>query len=68
VNGLNESEAAQENARANMRNAYSIHFHVWDPDAFHRLLLAALDYLQIPFAIEHFEENGTEAIAILRKR
>jgi SAM-dependent methyltransferase len=68
VNGLNEPAAAEENARANMNNAYSIHFHVWDPDAFLRFLRSAQGYLQVPFAIEHFRENGTEAIAILRKQ
>jgi SAM-dependent methyltransferase len=68
VNGLNEPAAAEENARANMHNAYSIHFHVWDPDAFHRFLRSAQGYLQVSFAIEHFRENGTEAIAILRKQ
>jgi hypothetical protein len=67
VNGLTEPAAAEHNARENMRNAYSIHFHVWDPSAFHAMLRDAADYLRIGFAIERFEENGTEAIAILRK-
>jgi hypothetical protein len=32
------------------------------------MLHAAKTHLQVTFAIEHFEENGTEAIAILRKQ
>ena len=55
-------------ARENMRNAYSIHFHVWDPAAFRDMLRSASDYLRVPFAIEHFAENGSEAISILRKK
>jgi hypothetical protein len=68
VNGLTEAASAEHNARENMRNAYSIHFHVWDPDAFRDMLHAAQLHLPIKFAIGHFEENGTEAIAILRKQ
>jgi len=68
VNGLSETVAAEENARENMSNAYSIHFHVWDPAAFRELLRSASEYLGVPFAIEHFTENGSEAIAILRKQ
>ncbi len=68
VNGLADRTAAEDNARENMCNAYSIHFHVWDPVAFREMLLAAQSYLKVPFAIEHFGVNGTEAIAILRKQ
>jgi SAM-dependent methyltransferase len=68
VNGLTETASAEHNAHENMRNAYSIHFHVWDPNAFRDMLHAAQTHLQVLFAIEHFEENGTEAIAILRKQ
>jgi SAM-dependent methyltransferase len=68
VNGLTDAACAEHNARENMRNAYSIHFHVWDPCAFRDMLHAAQTHLRDAFAIEHFEENGTEAIAILRKQ
>jgi SAM-dependent methyltransferase len=68
VNGLGDPAAAEQNARENMNNAYSIHFHVWDPATFRELLRSASDYLRVPFAIEHFAENGSEAIAILRKQ
>ena len=68
VNGLSDPGAAEQNARENMNNAYSIHFHVWDPNAFRELLRSASDYLRVPFAVEHFAENGSEAIAILRKQ
>lgn len=68
VNGLADIDAARHNAAENMRNAYSIHFHVWDPPAFRNLLCSAGAYLQIPYAIEHFQENGTEVIAVLKKQ
>jgi SAM-dependent methyltransferase len=67
VNGMSNS-IAEQNARENMHNAYSIHFHVWDPNAFRELLRSASEYLRVPFAVEHFAENGSEAIAILRKQ
>ena len=67
VNGLADPAAAEQNARENMRNAYSIHFHVWTPNSFLEMLHAAREYLGTPFTIEHFQENGTEAITILRK-
>lgn len=67
VNDLDDPTAAGLNAEENMRNAYSIHFHVWTPDAFLAMLRATRGHLGIPFVIEHFGENGTEAIAILRK-
>jgi SAM-dependent methyltransferase len=68
VNGLSDPAEAEENARANMQNAYSIHFHVWDPAAFREFLNDARGYLAQPFTIEHFQENGTEAITILRRQ
>jgi hypothetical protein len=67
VNGLADTAGAESNARENMRNAYSIHFHVWDPGAFREMLHAAQIHLRGAFAIEHFEENGTEVITVLRK-
>ncbi|HET8942069.1 MAG TPA: methyltransferase domain-containing protein [Rudaea sp.] len=67
VNGLAELAAAEKNAEENMRNAYSIHFHVWTPKSFLEMLHSAREYLGTPFTIEHFQENGTEALTILRK-
>lgn len=67
VNGLTDREAAEANARENMRTAYSIHFHVWDPDAFRGFLESAAEHVGYGFSIEHFESNGTEVIGILRR-
>lgn len=46
---------------------YSIHFHVWDIFTFHQFIIKAQDYLNNNFQIEHFEQNDTEIIVILRK-
>ena len=67
VNGLVDRDAAELNARENMRTAYSIHFHVWDPEAFRRFLENAAQYVGSGFRTEHFESNGTEVIGILRR-
>jgi SAM-dependent methyltransferase len=67
VNAIAAPEAAEHNARENMKNAYSIHFHVWDPDSWRGFLDAAGGYLGIDFAVEHFQTSGTEIISILRR-
>lgn len=67
VNGLNDPSEAKHNAEENMRNSYSIHFHVWTAESFKEMLQAARNHLQIKFVIEHFEQNGSEVIALLRK-
>lgn len=51
-----------------MEEDYSIHFHVWTPDAFGELLVHARDELAMPFEIEHVESNQHEFIAVLRRR
>jgi predicted SAM-dependent methyltransferase len=50
-----------------MEDDYSIHFHVWTPDAFTELLEHARDELALPFAIEQLQPNQHEFIAILRR-
>ena len=50
-----------------MQEDYSIHFHVWTPDAFTELLEHARDELAMPFAIEQLESNQHEFIAVLRR-
>jgi SAM-dependent methyltransferase len=51
-----------------MRINYSIHFHVWQTDSFLKFIKRAMLYLFRRFRIEHFSQNDTEAVAILRKR
>jgi 2-polyprenyl-3-methyl-5-hydroxy-6-metoxy-1,4-benzoquinol methylase len=46
---------------------YSIHFHVWDHDAFRDFIFRAEEYLQHAFRIEYFDQNDTEVIVVLRK-
>jgi predicted SAM-dependent methyltransferase len=50
-----------------MADDYSIHFHVWTPQAFTELLDHARDALGMPFAVEELQGNGFEFIAILRR-
>lgn len=46
---------------------YSIHFHVWTPQAFSELLEHARGELGMPFAIAEVLRNGIEFIVILRR-
>ncbi|MBM3270107.1 MAG: methyltransferase domain-containing protein [Candidatus Sericytochromatia bacterium] len=47
--------------------AYSIHFHVWDAAAYLEFLARARSYLAEAFEVAHFQRNGVENIAILKK-
>jgi predicted SAM-dependent methyltransferase len=58
---------AEEHAARLMQDDYSIHFHVWTPDAFTELLEHARDELAMPFSIEQLQPNQHEFIAILRR-
>ena len=51
-----------------MADDYSIHFHVWTPDAFQELLHHARDELGLPFEIAELRPNQHEFIAVLRRR
>lgn len=66
VNGMRDA-AAEENARENQRNRYSIHFHVWDEPAFRALLEQARPHVGSGYTIEAFTSNIMEIIAVLRK-
>ena len=68
VNAIADPAAAEENARANMRNNYSIHFHVWTPETFRQFLEDAGDYFQHAFSVAHLATNRTEVISVLRRR
>lgn len=51
-----------------MASNYSIHFHVWDARSFSDFLNRARSYLDDAFDIEHFSVNGSELVAVLKKR
>lgn len=51
-----------------MEMDYSIHFHVWTEIEFLELLLYCQKQLGLSFSIEHFQKNGIEFIAVLRKQ
>jgi hypothetical protein len=46
---------------------YSIHYHVWDSDAFLKFLLWVKEYFQLPFELLATFRNGEETIHILKK-
>ena len=50
-----------------MTQDYSIHFHVWDPDAFIKFLFFSKDNFNLPFEIYVTFMNGEEIIVVLRK-
>lgn len=60
-------EDAKVNAQKNLENNYSIHFHVWDCQAFSDFLNKTRAYLDGCFEILYFQQNNTEVISILRK-
>jgi 2-polyprenyl-3-methyl-5-hydroxy-6-metoxy-1,4-benzoquinol methylase len=68
VNGLGETAAAEENARINMEMGYSIHFHVWDSNAWLDFLCRAREHLGRPFEVRHFELTGPEIISVLWRK
>lgn len=67
VNGLSDPEEIEANAKENMKNKYSIHFHVWDDLSARLFFLEAIRYLDLPIRVEHFETNGSETLTILRR-
>lgn len=58
----------EAHARWLMSKNYSIHFHVWDARSFSDFLNRARSYLNDAFDIEHFSINGSEIVAVLKKR
>lgn len=68
VNGLSDPDEIDNNARTNMKNKYSIHYHVWDNLSARLFFIEAINYLNLPLRLEHFEENGSETLTILRKQ
>jgi len=67
VNAIADPAAAERNAQENLRNAYSIHFHVWDAITFRAFLDSAHVYLRTTFAVRHFQSSGSEILAILQR-
>jgi len=67
VNKIDDEDAAARNARLNIENGYSIHFHVWDGNSWLDFLCRARDYLTDRFEIRHFELSGPEMLTVLRR-
>jgi SAM-dependent methyltransferase len=67
VNKIDDAEAAEDNAQLNMKNGYSIHYHVWDGNSWLDFLVRAREYLGNDFEIRHFELSGPEIISVLRR-
>jgi SAM-dependent methyltransferase len=68
VNKQSDPVRAENQLKELMRINYSIHFHVWETSTFLKFLRRAMLYLWRRFRIEHFCQNDTEVIAVLRKK
>jgi SAM-dependent methyltransferase len=62
-----EGETLEGSVDALMARDYSIHYHVWDSDAFLQFLLFAKERFTLPFEIWVSFRNGEELIVVLRK-
>ena len=67
VNKIDDDAAAAENARRNIEQRYSIHFHVWDGNSWLEFLVRAREHLGNLFEIRHFELAAVEMISVLRR-
>jgi SAM-dependent methyltransferase len=67
VNGIADDAAAEENARQNIANGYSIHYHVWDGNSWLDFLCRARHHLGNAFEIRQFELSGPEILSVLRR-
>jgi len=47
---------------------YSIHYHVWDIATGFQFLYKTNEYLNNPFNVLHFEQNGNEIITVVQKK
>lgn len=68
VGGLEDPSEIEDLAQRLMAINYSIHYHVWDARAFSDFLNRTRSLLGNAFDIEHFSINGSEIVAVLRKR
>lgn len=67
VNDITDDKAAEAQACANAAENYSIHYHVWDSNAWFDFLVRAREYLGRTFEIRVCEFTGTEIVCVLRK-
>lgn len=65
---VDNADDVEARARELEEMDYSIHFHVWTPEAFTELLEHARDVEGLPFEIAETRSNGHEFIAVLRRR
>lgn len=66
-NGMETPDAIAKSADDMMASGYSIHYHVWDSEAFIRFLLFAKERFGLPFELALTCRNGEELIVVLRK-
>jgi SAM-dependent methyltransferase len=59
--------AIEDRIRDIERRGVTIHFHVWDSNAWLDHLCRARHYLAEPFEIRHFELVGPEIVSVLRR-
>jgi SAM-dependent methyltransferase len=67
ANNIEDEGEIKRVAEENQRNSYSIHFHVWDANAWLDFLARAREYLERAFETRYFEFTGSETISVLRR-
>jgi SAM-dependent methyltransferase len=67
VRGITDEDAAMQSANKDLARRFSIHYHVWDSNAWFDTLSRARPYLGDTFEVRHFEFTGTEIVCVLRR-
>ncbi|HKP96775.1 MAG TPA: methyltransferase domain-containing protein [Fibrobacteria bacterium] len=65
--GERDEEQVEKSVDQLMERDYSIHYHVWDSDAFLKFLFFAKERFGLPFELWASCRNGTELVTVLRK-
>ncbi len=65
---VKDRHSAMAVAKELMDSGYSIHFHVWNAASLFAFLHSANGYLDDRFVVEQVGRNGSETIAVLKKR
>lgn len=68
INGLDDPARIAAVADGYIRDGVSIHWHVWDPEAFLGFLLFFKERFRLPFRIFATMLNGNELMVALQKR
>lgn len=67
VDGITAPDKAEARVQELLEMDYSIHYHVWDPNAMLGYFVRLHEYLDGAFELMQFSHNTTEMILVLRK-